>query len=311
VRPSGNSSELEQVIKNFTDSSVEVFRGNLLSRDDCTLASREAAVVYHLAAGIEKSFSGSYLNSVVATRNLLESILEKGKLRRFVNISSFAVYSNFGMRRGSLLDETCQIEDGLIERYEPYVFAKRRQDDLVFEYAQKYKIPYVIVRPGAVYGPGKKAITARVGIDTFGIFLHLGGGNQIPLTYVDNCAQAIVFAGITKGVDGQIFNIVDDDLPTSRQFLELYKKNIGHFKSIYIPYRIFFLLCWMWEKYSKWSDGQLPPAFNRKRCSAYWKGNIYSNQKLKSLLSWKPTVSFEEGLEKYFEFCRANGKKND
>ena len=84
----------------------------------------------------------------------------------------------------------------------------------------------MIVRPGVVYGPGNKGITGRVGLGTFGLFLHLGGSNEIPLTYVDNCADAIVLAGIKGGVDGEVFNVVDDDLPTSRKFLRLYKKNV-------------------------------------------------------------------------------------
>ena len=30
-------------------------------------------------------------------------------------------------------------------------------------------------------------------------------------------------------------------------------------------------LCYFWERDSGWSNGQLPPAFNRKRWHAYWK----------------------------------------
>ena len=116
--------------------------------------------------------------------------------------------------------------------------------------AKKYGIPYVIVRPGSVYGPGKEAIPGRVGIDTFGIFMHLGGSNKIALTYVDNCAEAIVLAGIMKGIDGEVFNIVDDDLPSSRRFLSLYKRNVKRFKSIYVPHALSYFLCYLWEKYS-------------------------------------------------------------
>ena len=32
-----------------------------------------------------------------------------GKPKRFVNVSSFAVYSNLSLKRGALLDETCSI----------------------------------------------------------------------------------------------------------------------------------------------------------------------------------------------------------
>ena len=49
------------------------------------------------------------------------------------------------------------------------------------EYGRKFGVPYVIVRPGSVYGPGKESITGRVGIDSFGIFLHMGGSTTYPL----------------------------------------------------------------------------------------------------------------------------------
>ena len=58
-----------------------------------------------------------------------------------------------------------------------------------------------------------------------------------------------------KGVDGEVFNIVDDDLPTSRGFLKMYKKNVRDFRSIYVPYRVFYLFCYLWEKYSNGRRG--------------------------------------------------------
>lgn len=301
VRPSSDLTSLKKIISSYDDANIEICKGNLLSKDDCKKATKGVAVIFHLAAGIEKSFPGSFLNSVVTTRNLLDSTLQSKSLKRFLNVSSFAVYSNMEIKRGGLFDETCEIESQLVQRYEPYCFGKVKQDELVLEYSKKYNIPYVIVRPGAVYGPGKSSITARVGIDTFGVFFHLGGANKIPLTYVENCADAIVLAGIKKGVDGEVFNIVDDDLPSSREFLKMYKEKVEDFKSIYIPYRIFYFLCFLWEKYSTWSKGQLPPAFNRRRCSVYWKGNEYSNNKLKTLLGWKPRISCAEALEQYFK----------
>ena len=100
---------------------------------------------------------------------------------------------------------------------------------------------------------------------------------------------------------------MDDDLPTSKRFLKLYKKNVKHFNSLFVPYKIFYLFCYLWEKYSQWSEGQLPPVFNRKMCSTYWKGNRYSNEKLKTLLGWKPKVSFDEAAKHYFEYQKAVG----
>ncbi|MCC6367100.1 MAG: NAD(P)-dependent oxidoreductase [Bryobacterales bacterium] len=304
VRPSSNLANLHALREGAPSARIDIISGNLLSIEDCKTAVREAVVVFHLAAGIEKTFPGSFMNSVVTTRNLLDAVVEYGVLRRFVNVSSIAVYSNRKVKRGGLLDEDCALESCPVERAEAYTFAKLKQDHLVVEYAHVHHIPYVILRPGAVYGPGAHQLTARVGINTFGPFLHLGGSNELPLSYVDNCAEAIVLAGITPGVDGEVFNVVDDDLPSSRQFLSLYKQHAKSFRSIYLPYPLFYAFCWFWEWYSQWSKGQLPPVFNRRRCASYWKGNRYANTKLKSRLGWSPVVPFTEAAQRYFDSIR-------
>jgi len=118
----------------------------------------------------------------------------------------------------------------------------------------------------------------------------------LPLSFVDNCAEAIVLAGLKAGIESETFNVVDNELLTSRQFLAAYKRKVKRFGSITIPYSVAYAMCVLWEKYSKWSKGQLPPAFNRRRCAAEWKGNRFSNQKLLQRLGWKPRVNMEQAM---------------
>jgi nucleoside-diphosphate-sugar epimerase len=305
VRPSGNHEELYQIIKSFRNKAkVEIIEGNLLSTQNCKKAVDDAAVVYHLAAGIEKSFPGCFMNSVVATRNLLDAVVESGKTKRFLNVSSLAVYSNNDASENRILEETSDFDCKSHLRYEAYTYGKVKQDELLMTYAEQYKLAYVIVRPGEVYGRGKKKIPGKVGIDTFGIFFHLGGMRKVPLTNVEHCAEAIVLAGITKGIDGEVFNIIDDDIPTSRDYLKLYKKNVRRFHSIRMPYLAWYLFCCLWEKYSDWSGGQLPPAFNRRRCIAGLKRVDYSNHKAKEMLNWKQKASTKDALLEYFKYLK-------
>lgn len=304
VRPSGNLDRMAHVLARYPEAKVQIIKGNLLALEDCQRAAGNVQVIYHLAAGIDKSFAGAFMNSVLTTRNLLDAALASGCLKRFVNVSSFAVYSNRKLKRGALLDESCAIEDPPYSR-DAYAYGKIKQDQLVLEYSRTRRLPAVIVRPGAVYGPGKRSMTGRVGIDTFGVYLHMGGSIRLPLSYVDNCADAIILAGLVPGVDGEIFNIVDDDLPRSRTFLRLYKKNVRRFLSVPVPFPVAYSLCTLWEKYSEWSEGQLPPVFNRRRCSAEWKGNTYSNAKLKRLLGWRPRVQFQAACQRFFQDARS------
>src|SRR5258708_19701714 len=202
------------------------------------------------------------MDVVVTTRHLLEGSLQENRMKRFVNISSFSVYANTHTSWSRLLDESSPVETHAHLRGEAYCFAKTKQDEIVEEYGNKFGIPYVTVRPGYVYGPGNTTIPSRVGIDTFGVFLHLGGSNSVPLTYIDNCVEAIALAGLKMGVKNEVFNIVDDDLPSSRTFLRLYKQNFVHFTSFYVPHFMsyaFFSLC---DLYSAYAKGQFPPPFN-------------------------------------------------
>src|SRR5215831_11814643 len=300
VRPSGNLENLKRILSQHSNAkTVELVSGDLLSREDCRRATQDVSIIIHLAAGIEKSFAGAFMNSALATRNLMDAFLEVGKPKRFVNVSSFAVYSNLSLKRGALLDETSPLDDASQERFDAYGFGKLKQEELVRQYGSGRGVPYVIVRPGAVFGPGKRELSGRIGINTFGFFIHLGGSNQLPLTFVDNCAEAIVLAGLKPGVDGETFNVVDDDLITSKQLLTAYKSVAGPFFSIRVPYPVAYGFSWAWEKYSHWSKGQLPPVFNRRRCSAEWKGSRFSNEKIRRRLGWRPRVPMKQAMARF------------
>jgi len=302
VRRSSDLGLLRAAIPAEHANRCEMVEANLLSREESRQLTADAELVYHLVAGRGKSFPGCFQGSVITTRNLLDALVEHRRIKRFVNVSSFAVYSRFHSKRGAVWDEGCPLEDNLDERHDAYVYGKLKQDELVQRYLERFGVPVTIVRPGIVFGPGKKAIPGFVGMDTFGFFMHLGGGGRLPLTYVDNCAEAIVLAGLANEVEGEVFNVVDDELPTSREFLRAYKRQVRKFISVPIPYPVTYGLCALWEWYAKRSKGQLPPVFNRRECSLAWRGHCYSNRKLKERLGWRCHVQMTEGLQRYFEY---------
>ena len=296
VRPSSQLGRLEKTLNQFAvGKNVEIIKGDLLSSDDCRRAAEGASIIYHLAAGFDKSFAGAFMTSALGTRNLMDAFLAVGKPGRFVNISSFAVYSTLSLKRGDILDERCLLEDSPQQRYDAYGFGKLKQEEVVREYGSRYGLPYVILRPGYVFGPGKQELSGRIGVNTFGFFIQVNGSNLLPLSFVDNCAETIVLAGLKPGVEGEVFNVVDDELLSGGQFLKEYRKKVKIF-SVRIPYALAYVLCSLWEKYSNWSKNQLPPAFNRRRCAAEWKSYRYSNEKVRKRLDWKPRVSLDRAM---------------
>jgi len=298
---------LESLANEFPGASVDIVVGNLLSPASCAEVARGARIVYHLAAGMGRTFPACVLNSVVTTRNLLDAVIADGSVQRFVNVSSMSVYSNSDLPRRGRLSENSPLEDeaGLALRHDPYAYAKALQDQLVATYGRDGALPFVTVRPGFVIGPGKPRIPGRVGNAAFGVFLNVGPRNEMPFTYVDNCAEAIVAAGLVDDVESEVFIIVDDELPTSGQYLRRYKRHVGWFPTVATPYRAYLTFTSFLEWYSHWSRGQIPPTYNRRSTQAYFKGNTYSNEKAREMLGWKPRVPMADALDRCFDYMRS------
>jgi nucleoside-diphosphate-sugar epimerase len=287
----------------------EIVAANLLKPADLAPLVADCDVVVHAAAGMRGAPADMYLNTVVATRNLLDAT-NASSARRVVLISSFAVYGTRELPSGGLVDETTPLEPRLDER-DGYCVAKLHQEELAREYAAKAKWDLVVLRPGVIYGPGAAGISNRVGASMFGWFLHLGGSNLIPLAYITNVADATALAAREQGAANGTFNVHDDDLPTSRQFLRRYKREVGPMRSIWVPYPALWLISQAVQWYHRRSKGQLPAAFTPYFTASLYRKRRFSNARLKSL-GWRPQVSTDEGLRRMFAQWRerqANAKR--
>ena len=195
------------------------------------------------------------------------------------------------------MDETCPLENNLKDR-DSYAVVKIRQERLVRDRCREAGLGYVVIRPGKIYGPGDHPVPPQLGLRISGIcFLYIGGRNLLPLTHVSNCAEAILNAGMTAGIEGEAFNIVDDNLPTQKEFLELYESILGRMpRRVWMPYGGFLLLASVLEAASRKTKGNIPPVISRYRAANLWKNFKYSNLKAKSRLG-DPHIDPREGIK--------------
>ena len=297
VRPGHDTAVLEQ-----HGEAVEIVRGNMTSRPDVEAALRDVEVVYHLAAAMKGSAADMFLNTVVGSERLIEVLSAKPDTR-VVLVSSLGVYGVAGLRHGALVDEDTPLERAP-EKRDPYSYSKWRQEKLFFEHQARIGFPLVVTRPGVIYGAGGGPLSARVGVNVFGTFLSLGGGNALPLSHVRNCAAALAVAGRHPAAPGHVFNVCDDDLPTCRQYLREYRRSVKKLRVVSVPYPAIQLISRMVESYHVRSQGQLPAVFTPYKTASLWKGNRFSNARLKSL-GWKPVISTREGMREAFAYWRS------
>ncbi|WP_428264944.1 NAD-dependent epimerase/dehydratase family protein [Haliangium sp.] len=306
VRPGSDRSRLEPLMAKHPDG-IELFIGTLNRPEDCARAVEGIDLVHQVAAATGGAPADMFQNSVVATKNLLEAMLATGRQIRLVFVSSFAVYGVAELPRGAMVDEQTPIEPHPEQR-DIYSHSKLRQEQLVWQYQRERGVPTAFVRPGVIYGPGGgAAMSTRVGLNLFGLFLHLGRSNVIPLTYVDNCAEAVALIGDRlaedERINGEVYNVVDDDLVTAKEFLRRYRKEVKPLRVVPMPYLATRLMSRAVERYVDYSKGQLPAIFTRYKSDSMWKGNRFANGKLKAL-GWIPLVSTDDGLARHFAYLR-------
>jgi nucleoside-diphosphate-sugar epimerase len=296
VRPNSNLDELNSVLGDELRQSIEIVRGDVGHESTYRAALEGVDVVYHLAASLAGSASTLFLDTVVPTRALTRASAAM-QVRRFVLISSLGVYGSGNLRPWSILDETCPV-DQLPHLRDAYSFSKIVQEQICRQMANDGGMPLVIMRPGVVIGPGRGALSNRLGLSLAGVTGRIGSSRQLPYTYVDNCAAAICLAGRTPDAAGETFNILDDDLPSVRDVLAAYSRHGHKVRSFWVPQGAIGPLSSLYEWYHHYSRGQLPGVVTRYRTDNFWKPLLFSNTKAKRLLAWTPHVPMAAALER-------------
>jgi nucleoside-diphosphate-sugar epimerase len=160
-------------------------------------------VVFHLAAAIRADENEALATNVAGTQRLLDAMTQAGG-RRFVLASSVAVY-DWRVARGALSEETPLTKD--FERRRAYTLTKYWQERLV---RRSSEIEYVILRPGFIWGKGQEWVDG-VG-QRLGRFVVIPGPlRQLPLTYVENCAEWFVDAAEVDRAAGLTLNLFDSE----------------------------------------------------------------------------------------------------
>ena len=297
LRPQSNGDALLRAAAGAS-GCLEVVRGSL----EWLAASPESLdgcdVVYHVAAEMRGATAALFAGNVVGTRSLIDAA-RRAWVGRFVLVSSAGVYGTQHLPRWGTVDEDCPL-DPEPHRRDPYSYSKVVQERVAWEARREHGLPLAVVRPGVIYGPERDCLSGRVGVQVGGWMIRMGGGQPLPYTFVENCAEAVRLAGTASGAEGHAFNIVDDDPPTAAQLFRRHRSAVGTVRGIPVPAWLISPLSAACEWYHRRSAGQLPAVLTHYKSRAMWRPLRYSNAKAKAVLGWRPEVDFESGLSQTF-----------
>jgi len=296
IRPATDASKLAW----SADQRVEIVRGDLGAREGLADVVRGVDCVVHLAAAKTGDASLQYQGTVITTENLLDAMTEAG-IRRLIAVSSFSVYDFVRASPDAAVDEQSPVETDGVER-DAYAQAKLVQEQLIRDRAFRNGLDLIVLRPGVIWGKDN-LLNAWVGLRLGSrLWVRTGSSAHIPATYVENCAEAIVLAADSSVGGGQTFNVVDDDLPTQREFLGMALGGLASRpKVIAIPYTLLRLAAGAANFVNKQvfrGRAHLPGILVPCRLAARARPLAYSNRKLKDVLGWSPRYSLMEGLRR-------------
>ena len=257
----------------------------------------EAAAVIHCAAAASGDLPTQLAGTVLATENLLAAL--PASLERFVHVSSFSVYDFGAPRRFGSLTELSGLEHAP-ERRDAYTQTKLLQEEMIRTHCREHAIPLVVVRPGAIYGPGKDW--------DFGRAMRLGKLDLIfapfarmRLVHVDDCARALV-AALDAAVEGElVVNVVGEDQPTHWSFHRRAKRagaRVG--TAIPVPYALVRALggaAWLASRLFFGGKARLPEMLDLPRQEARWRNLRYPAAEARSRLGWSEATPISEGVK--------------
>jgi nucleoside-diphosphate-sugar epimerase len=299
IRSARKGAELSRRLPPELRSRLQLVQGTLERVDSCRDVLAHCETVVHVAAPLTGSVASLFASGVIPTRVLANAAADQG-MRRFVLVSSLAVYGSQNLAPGDVLDERCPVDRHPHLR-DPYTYSKIAQEDACWQVHSNRGLPLVVVRPGVLFGPGRPLLTPRIGLMVGGVLIQMDGRQRVPYCFVDNCARAVALAAEVAGIDGMSFNALDDDLPSGNRVLKLHRKHVSTVRAIRIPGWAVARFARACEWYSGRSRGMFPPVLTPYKAAALWKRLRYSNELAKTRLGWRPLVTFDNGIRRTVE----------
>lgn len=281
------SSRLEAL----ADLPVDWIRGEVYDPATVEAAMEGVRYVFHVAAAYRQAGVGDDVYGLVhvrSTQRLVDAARRQPAFARFVHVSTIGVHGHIDRPPA---DERAPFAPGDL-----YQSTKAEAESWLREHAPVLGVPFVIVRPCAIYGPGDTRLLKVFKMASRGIFPVLGSGRTLyHLIHVEDLAAILERAAVHPAATGEAFiagasqAIRMDDMALT----------IGHalgrtVRVVRLPAAPAFWLADACEAVCR-PLGLEPPLY-RRRVAFYTKDRSFDTRKLREVLGYTCRYENAEGL---------------
>jgi nucleoside-diphosphate-sugar epimerase len=239
--------------------------------------------------------------TVVGTRNLIDACL-KHHIKRVVYVSSLSVLEQ-AVRHSDKVTETWPLEPHA-ELRGAYTQTKLEAERMVMAAAKELGLPALIIRPGAIFGPGVEPSSPAGSFAMFGRWIVVGSGSlPLPLVYVDDVVDALLLGSSRPGLEGKLINLVDPAVVTQREFIRIARSARPDIRAWYVPRSILMTAAVGIEVLGRMLKRSVP--LSRYRIRSIRPLHNFDQTAAQELLGWTPRVGVAEGLRRTFAISQA------
>lgn len=254
--------------------------------------------VLHVAGATKGvTYEDFRLANVMPTENLISALREKHpQIRRFIHISSLASY-------GPSSSGHPHVETDAPHPIEHYGQSKLEAERVVESAGAT--IPWTILRPGGVYGPGD--------VDYFNLFREVEKGRNVffgnrhrwfSAIYVDDLVSAILLAAEHEGARNKGFFVCDNEPITWERFQEEIVRASGRkVRTLNLPEFLVDMAALGGELATK--VDKKPRLFNRQKAKmGAQEAWTCKSDALRKATGWQSNVPVAEGVRRTLEWYR-------
>jgi dihydroflavonol-4-reductase len=284
ARPSSKLGDLGRM-------GVTWFRGDVFDPAVVSEAMRGVTHVFHMAAAYREAKAGPEANRnvhVESTKLIARQAAGLSGFRRFVHVSTVGVHGH--------IEHPPANEESPFRPGDVYQETKAEAEHWLREFGSQSGLPFTVIRPAAIYGPGDRRLLKVFRMATWPVFPILGSGRSLyHLVHVDDLTDAMLAAAVRPSALGQVFICGSSEPTTLVEIGSAVARAFGHrLRVVRLPPWPFFLLGDVCEALCR-PLGIEPPIY-RRRVAFYTKDRAFDVTKMREVLGYTCHHSNEEGL---------------
>ncbi|MBX2850076.1 MAG: NAD-dependent epimerase/dehydratase family protein [Acidiferrobacterales bacterium] len=287
-------------ISTLGDLDIKWFDGNVYDRDTLKQAMQGVQQIYHLAAAYRTTnLPDIELTNVhlTSTQYLAKFALQQESFERFVLVSTIGV---LGHVENPPINEEAPYNPGDL-----YQSTKADAEKWLIEFAKKNDLPFSIVRPAAIYGPGDRRLLKFFKMAKLPLIPLIGFSKGLyHMIHVEDLVEFIWFTTTKKEALAQVYICGNPRANTLKQMLVTIANHYGkQARFIRIPAGPLFALAKLVDFVSKKLD--VEPIIYPRRVAFFTKDRSFDTSKMNALAGFKYKYSEQQGLIQLADWYKA------